>query len=379
MVVGTETERPPSTWATDARHMARALALAERGRGRTSPNPMVGAVVVDGEGVVVGRGAHEFAGGPHAEIRALAEAGDRAAGATLYCTLEPCSHTGRTGPCAPRVVEAGIRRAVIACEDPNPLVNGRGLALLRQHGIETTVGVLRHEAERLNAPFFTAMRTRRPFVTMKIALSRDGRVAAAGGRRIELTGPAANRLIHRERAEVDAIGVGSGTILADDPRLTPRGAYRTRPLTRVIFDRSLRTPPAARVLTTLAAGPVIVVGTEPAEAGAHLRQERLIAAGADVLTVAAAPDGPALLSALRALAARGVESLIAEGGPTLHRALWTAGVVDRVQIFRTQVGAGDDGVPWLQAPVFSLQQLAEVSETAVGPDLLIEGYVHRAG
>src|SRR4051794_7579240 len=190
--------------------MSRALALAERGRGRTSPNPMVGAVVVDGEGVVVGRGAHEFVGGPHAEVHALRDAGPRARGATLYCTLEPCSHIGRTGACAPIVVEAGIARVVVATADPNPLVNGAGLAILRERGIIVTTGVLEREAQALNAPFFTVMRRQRPFITIKIALSADDRIAARPGVRTALTGPSAARLIHRDRAEVDALAVGSG-------------------------------------------------------------------------------------------------------------------------------------------------------------------------
>ena len=168
--------------------MARALAIAERGRGTTSPNPMVGALVVDDEGVVVGRGFHQAAGGAHAEVLALADAAERARGATLFCTLEPCSHTGRTGPCAPLVVAAGIRRAVIAMVDPNPLVSGRGFEVLRTNGVEVTVGVLEREARRLNAPFLTRICHARPHVTMKIALSADGRVALAGGRPTRLTG-----------------------------------------------------------------------------------------------------------------------------------------------------------------------------------------------
>ena len=223
--------------------MRKAIALAERGRGRTSPNPMVGALVVDDDGVIVGRGAHEVAGGPHAEVIALADAGTRARGATLYCTLEPCSHTGRTGPCAPLVAQAGIRRAVIAIEDPNPLVHGRGLAYLHSRGIAVTVGVEHDAAARQNAVFLTDLRLGRPYVILKAAVSLDGRLAAAAGVRTRLTGPAANRRVHRQRAEVDGIGVGSGTVLTDDPLLTPRGAYRARPLTRVVFDRRLRTPP----------------------------------------------------------------------------------------------------------------------------------------
>ena len=358
--------------------MARALALAERGRGRTSPNPMVGAVVVDEEGVIVGRGSHEFAGGPHAEIHALAEAGDRARGATLYCTLEPCSHAGRTGPCAPRVVDAGIRRVVIAGEDPNPLVAGKGLEYLRGHGVEVSVGVLRAAAERLNAPFFTVMRAGRPFVTMKVAISRDNRVAARPGERTQLTGPAANRLIHRERAEADAIAVGVGTILVDDPLLTPRGAYRTRPLVRVIFDRSLRTPPSAHILSTLAAGPIIVFAQEPRDPEARLRAEGLRAAGADVRFPGLEDGSGFLKAALSILAGLGVMSVILEGGPTLHAAAWADRLVDRVQVFQAPRTLGAAGVPWLNGEEFSIDRLREVTTMPLGADLLIEGYVHGA-
>lgn len=361
----------------DARFMTRALAIAERGRGHTSPNPMVGALVVDADGVIVGSGAHAFAGGPHAEVVALAQAGPRAAGATLYCTLEPCSHTGRTGPCAPLVVQAGIRRAVIAIEDPNPLVAGRGLAYLRERGVDVRVGVLRDRAERLNGPFLTAMRHRRPFVTMKVAISRDGRVAARPGVRTPLTGVASNRLIHRERAETDAIGVGAGTMLADDPVLTPRGAYRTRPLVRVIFDRSLRTPASARMLSTLEAGPIIVMTATRDDPGTRQRLAALAAAGAQVEAIDAAPD-EFLRRSLEILASSGVTSLILEGGPTLHRAAWAAGVVDRVQIFKTPVTLGPDGVPWLDRSAFRVEALHDVRSVTLGDDVLVEGYVHGA-
>src|SRR5689334_2673214 len=208
--------------------MSRALAIAERGRGRTSPNPMVGAVVVDPEGVVVGRGFHEQAGGAHAEVHALRDAGTRAQGATLYCTLEPCTHVGRTGACAPLVANAGIRRAVIAIEDPNPLVNGGGISYLRARGIDVTVGVERDRAERQNEVFFTNVRGGRPFVILKAALSLDGCVSLTAATRTVLTGEAVGRFVQRQRAEIDAIAVGSGTVLADDPLLTPRGAYRAR-------------------------------------------------------------------------------------------------------------------------------------------------------
>ena len=358
--------------------MSRALALAERGRGRTSPNPMVGAVVVDDEGVVVGRGSHEFAGGPHAEVHALADAGERAKGATLYCTLEPCAHTGRTGPCAPRVPESGIRRAVIAVQDPNPLVAGRGLSYMRDHGVLVDVGVLREPAERLNAPFFSVMRRGRPFVTMKVALSRDGRVSAGRGLRTALTGPEANRLIHRERAEIDAIAVGSGTVAADDPRLTARGAYRSRPLVRVIFDRSLRLPPSARVLSTLDAGPIIVVSTRRMGPDLLERAAVLNDVGVRILPVEAETPAAFMKEALGSLATEGVASLMLEGGPTLHHAAWKAGVVDRVQTFRTPQILGAAGVPWLEDGLFSIDELRDVRTVTLGDDVMVEGYVHRA-
>jgi diaminohydroxyphosphoribosylaminopyrimidine deaminase / 5-amino-6-(5-phosphoribosylamino)uracil reductase len=358
--------------------MTRALVLAARGRGRTSPNPMVGAVVVDDEGVVVGRGSHEFAGGPHAEVHALADAAERARGATLYCTLEPCCHTGRTGPCAPRVVEAGIRRAVVAVEDPNPLVSGRGLSYLKDHGVEIRPGVLRDEAARLNAPFFARMQRHRPFVTMKVALSRDGCVAGNGGARVQLTGPAANRLIHRDRAEVDAIGVGSGTVLADDPLLTARGAYRTRPLVRVVFDRSLRMPASSRMLSTLGDGPIIVMAVERQDAGQRRRAEALMAAGAQVELLDDESADGFLRRALQALTAAGVGSLILEGGPTLHRSAWAAGLVDRVQMFRTPHLLGTQGVPWMDHSRLPVAALIDVTTLPLGDDVMVEGYVHRA-
>jgi diaminohydroxyphosphoribosylaminopyrimidine deaminase / 5-amino-6-(5-phosphoribosylamino)uracil reductase len=357
----------------DRLHMVRALALAERGRGGTSPNPMVGAVIVDREGVVIGRGAHRHAGGPHAEILALGEAGGSARGSVLYCTLEPCSHTGRTGPCAPRIIEAGITRAVIAVEDPNPLVAGRGLALLRAHGIEVALGVLREEAQQLNRPFFTSMRRRRPFVTMKVALSGDLRIAAAPGMRTHLTGPAADRLVHLERSEVDAIAVGSGTVVADDPLLTARVAYRARPLTRVVFDSRLRTPPSAKVLSTLESGPVIIVTTPATVKEAPERVRALVQAGA-LVEIVEEPDR--LAAALARLAARGLTSLVVEGGTTLHRAFWDAGLIDRVEMFFTPHVLGAGGVEWLPFSLLATPAPYDVTARAVGGDILVEVYVH---
>ena len=357
----------------DSAFMRKALALAERGRGTTSPNPMVGALIVDGEGVIVGRGAHRVAGGPHAEAIALEEAGVRARGATLYCTLEPCAHTGRTGPCAPVVARSGIRRAVIALEDPNPLVDGRGLAHLRRHGVEVVVGVERTAAARQNAAFLTTMRYGRPQVIVKVALSLDARIADAPGLRTALTGAAANRRVHRQRAEVDALAVGSGTILADDPLLTARGAFRPRPLTRVVFDRRLRTPPSARVLSTLDAGPVIIVTSDRAVEAERDRVAALSARGARVLAVAAGDLG----AACRALMETGVTSLVLEGGAALHRAALQADIVDAVHVYIAPRRLGDRGVCWLEEGRLSWTSLQERTAVWLAQDVLVKGYVHR--
>jgi diaminohydroxyphosphoribosylaminopyrimidine deaminase / 5-amino-6-(5-phosphoribosylamino)uracil reductase len=333
---------------------------------------MVGAVIVDREGVVVGRGAHEYAGGPHAETHALRDAGVRARGATMFCTLEPCSHVGRTGPCAPAVVEAGIARVVVATRDPNPLVNGAGLEMLRDRGLAVTMGVLGAEARALNAPFVSVMTRRRPFVTMKVALSADRRIASRPGVRTPLTGPAANRLIHRDRAEVDAIAIGSGTVLADDPLLTARGAFRYRPLVRVVFDSRLRVAPTARLLSTLGAGPVIIVSTRSAVDTARERAAHLVDAGADILPVS---GEPALVDALEQLASRGISSIIVEGGVALHRAFWDAGLVDRVQVYMTPHELGPAALEWLPFPMAGLDP---ITVTRVGADTLAEAYVHGA-
>lgn len=355
---------------TDADYMARALFHAARGRGRTSPNPAVGAVVVSRDGVIVGQGYHARAGEPHAEVHALDMAGPRARGGTLYCTLEPCSHTGRTGPCVPRIVEAGITRVVAASEDPNPLVRGQGFAYLEARGITVEVGLGVRPAARLNQPFFTTMREGRPFVILKAAISTDGCLAEAAGVRTQLTSAAANRHAHRVRAEVDAIAVGVGTVLVDDPQLTARGVYRERPFTRVVFDRHLRTPPQARLLSTREAGPVIIVTTTEGAAQASSRA-KLEASGAEVVVA----DGT-VSSGVRALATRGITSLLVEGGAGLHAAAWDEGVVDFVRLYVTSHVVGSSGVRFLPGRHLPPALLAERRVEPLGPDVLIEGYVH---
>lgn len=356
---------------TEADYMARALFLAERGRGRTSPNPLVGAVVVSTDGIVVGQGFHERAGDAHAEVRALEMAGLRARGATMFCTLEPCCHSGRTGPCVARVVQAGVARVVAASDDPNPLVDGRGFAYLRAHGVDVEVGVGRTAAVALNQPFFTRMREGRPFVILKAATSQDGRIAAAPGQRTPLTSAAANRHAHRVRAEVDAIGVGVGTIIVDDPLLTARHVYRERPLTRVIFDRSLRTPLTARVLSTQAAGPVIIVTT----AAGAARAEQRTALEDRGAVVEIARDG-SFRAALGPLADRETGSLLLEGGARLHAAAWDEGLVDYVRLYVTPHVLGAGGVALLNGRPFSSGHLLGRHTEVLGPDVLIEGYVH---
>jgi len=355
----------------DRDYMDRALLLAERGRGRTSPNPLVGAVVVSPDGVIVGQGFHRRVGEAHAETIALDEAGARARGATLYCTLEPCSHRGRTGPCAERIVSAGISRVVAAIQDPNPLVNGKGFEHLRAHGIAVDVGLGASDARRLNQPFFTVMREHRPFVVLKAAMSTDGYIAEAPGKRTMLTSAEADRHAHLFRAEVDAIAVGSETILVDDPLLTARGAYRERPLTRVVFDRRLRTPAHAAVLSTLAAGPVMIMASAESACSAELR-EPLEARGARVEAV----EGPTLRAAFERLADLGIESLLLEGGSEVHAAAWDEDLVDLVSIYVCPRVIGPGGVPFLGGRAFDASALIDRREERLGPDTLIEGYVH---
>lgn len=353
----------------DSAWMDRALFWAERGRGRTSPNPFVGAVVVTSDGIVVGQGSTRPAGGPHAEVVALEAAGARARGGTLYVTLEPCSHTGRTAPCVERVVAAGVRRVVMAVRDPNPLVSGRGEAFLRRHGVDVTTDVRRAEATAQHVAFFKWVTRRRPLVIAKAAVSADGFVGTEAGP-IRLTGPAADRYFHRQRAEIDAIAVGSGTVMTDDPRLTPRGVWRHRPLVRVVFDWRGRVPASVRLFSTLSAGPVIMVTTEGTrqQQGDHFdRLERL---GLELETFGTRELAPVL----DRLGARGILSLLVEGGPALHQALAAAHLVDRVQTIVTSRQLGS-GVP--AAGFMTREPPGPFTRTLqLGADRLIEFDVH---
>lgn len=350
--------------------MARALFHAARGAGRTAPNPMVGAVVVSADGVVVGHGWHERAGEAHAEVHALDAAGARAAGGTMYVTLEPCCHHGRTGPCTARLIEAGIRRVVAAMPDPDPRVDGRGFAVLREHGLVVDEGLCADEAMRLNAAFVSAHRRGRPLMVLKAATSLDARVAARPGLRTALSSRAANRRTQQLRASVDAIAVGSETVLVDDPLLTVRECFRDRPLARVIFDRRLRTPADARLWTTLAAGPVIIV-TAPLDADRQARADRLQEAGARIVAADTLAEG------VTALLAHHLLTVLVEGGPTLQRGLVRAGLVDRLHLVVTPHMLGDAGVRWLDCEEWPTTDLAVVTAEMLGTDTWVEADVHR--
>lgn len=356
---------------TDAGYMRRALFHARRAEGVTTPNPMVGAVVVTAEGVVAGQGRHPRAGEPHAEVFALDEAGERASGATLFVTLEPCCHTGRTGPCTRRIIGAGIRRVVAAMRDPNPLVSGKGFDELRAAGLAVEVGLLEDEAARLNRAFATVQTLGRPMVIAKAATSIDARIAAAPGVRTAITSAAANRRAQRLRAAVDAIGIGSGTLLADDPVLTVRDCYRPRPLARVVFDRRLRTPATARLLSTLSAGPVIIL-TTAAAAGRHPeRAEALRQAGATLI------EGTgALADDLRALVPLSISTLLLEGGAVVHAAAWRAGLIDRVHVIVAPTALGEGGVKLFDGIDVPMSALIPVNVERLGPDAWMEADVH---
>ncbi len=327
--------------AGDHAFMSRALQLARRGLYTTHPNPRVGCVIVRG-GEIVGEGWHRCAGEPHAEIHALREAGERAQGATVYVTLEPCSHHGRTPPCSDTLITAGVRRVIAAMRDPNPKVSGRGLARLAAAGIETACGLLEAEARTLNAGFVSRMEKGRPWVRIKTAMSLDGRTAMASGESQWITGKAARADGQRWRARADAVLTGSGTVLADDPALNVRLSAESlgvagevcQPL-RVVLDSRWRTPPTARLLA--APGSVLIFGG--AEEGR--RRAALAAAGAQVETVPATPAGLDLRAVLAALAEREINEIHVEAGATLSGALIAAGLADELLLYLAPALLGD--------------------------------------
>ena len=327
----------PEGRAEDVRWLRRALALAARGLGETNPNPLVGCVVVKG-GRVVGEGFHERAGGPHAEIVALEKAGERARGATLYVNLEPCAHLGRTGPCAPRIAAAGVRRVVAAIPDPDPRVDGRGLALLRRSGVSVASGVLRDEALLLNERFLVAATKARPYVLLKAALSLDGRIATRRGDSKWITSPAQRREARRMRRFYDGVMVGIGTVLADDPLLLPEPRV-SRPFHRIVLDTRLRIPLGSRLVRSSRRQPVWVL---TAHVGGSKRR-RLEAMGVNVVSCPTARGRIALAPALEGLRARGLWSVMVEGGSEVLGSFLHERLFDQVALFRAPLLLGGRG------------------------------------
>lgn len=325
---------------TDHTLMAQALRLAERGLFTTQPNPRVGCVIAHGD-EVVGEGFHPRAGEPHAEVFALRAAGERARGATAYVILEPCAHHGRTPPCADALVAAGVARVVVAAEDPFPQVAGRGIGKLRDAGIAVELGLMREAARELNVGFFSRIERGRPWVRVKLAMSLDGRTALANGESKWITGEAARADVQRWRARSSAILAGSGTVLADDPRLTARIDAPFAPPLRVVLDRSLRTPAGSHVLDDSA--PTLLLHAEGAAVPAHLQN-------VDLAAVPAADGGLDLSAALALLAARGCNEVHVEAGPTLCGALLAAGLADELLLYVAPMLLGDSARPLLHLP-----------------------------
>ena len=333
--------------AADLRFMQLALALGRRGFGRTWPNPAVGAVIVK-DGVIFGRGWTQPGGRPHAEVEALRRAGDAARGATLYVTLEPCSHFGRSPPCADAVVAAGLARVVSAIEDPNPDVGGKGHAKLRAAGITVDVGLCAAEAARDHAGHFRRITDKRPHVILKLAVSADDKIAAGGHKPVAITGEAARNRVHLLRAQNDAILVGIGTVQADDPLLTCRlPGMAARSPVRVVLDRALRISGDSRLVHSARETPLWVMTSDLAEAPAAVK---LGAAGAQVMRVAStASPGLDLLPVLHALAEKGITRLMVEGGARVAKSFVAAGLVDEIWLLRGPDAIGADGVPALDA------------------------------
>jgi diaminohydroxyphosphoribosylaminopyrimidine deaminase/5-amino-6-(5-phosphoribosylamino)uracil reductase len=356
----------------DLRSMRAALALARRGLGTVWPNPAVGCVIVN-RGRVVGRGWTQPGGRPHGETEALGSAGEAARGATAYVSLEPCCHWGRTPPCADALIAAGVTRVVVALEDPDPRVAGQGVRRLRAAGLDVDTGLCAAEAAEINAGFFCRLRNGRPLVTLKLATSLDGRIATGRGESKWITGPPARERAHALRAAHDAIMVGTGTALADDPQLTCRlpGLARRSPV-RVVIDRHLRIPPTAQLISNARAVPTWVLTLRSADVA---RRQAFLCAGATVIDIDPGSDGNgSLAAALAALGDRGITRLLLEGGGHLAAAFARAGLIDRLVWVHAPMLIGGDGIPAIAE--LGIEMLSEapnferLSTETVGDDVL---------
>jgi diaminohydroxyphosphoribosylaminopyrimidine deaminase/5-amino-6-(5-phosphoribosylamino)uracil reductase len=370
--------------AHDIRFMEHALALAGKGVGLASPNPTVGCVIVR-DGQIAGEGFHQYDWRDHAEIVALKSAGEKARGATLYVTLEPCNHTGRTGPCTEPIISAGISRVVAAMEDPNPATSGRGFERLRAAGVEVQSGLLEHNARRLNESFACWIRTGKPFVTLKSALTLDGQLALPGARRKFLkksnrhdrknwiTSEESRAEVHRMRHASDGLLTGIGTIDIDDPLLTDRsGLPRRRRLLRVVLDTKLSLLPASRIVRT--ADDDLLVFTR--EALVSKRARRLQKAGVEIIQARSRGGRVDLKSVLVELGRREILSVLLEAGPTLNGAALGAGIIDKLFLFYAPKIAGDNRVPFAVAPKLNLAPVQQVRSQFFGPDFAVEAYLH---
>ena len=359
----------------DGAWMEQALGLARGSIGLAHPNPMVGAVVVK-DGEAVGHGHHSYQERDHAEIVALRQAGGKAQGATLYVTLEPCAHTGRTGPCTKAIRGAGVARVVVAMQDPNPLVAGRGFAELRDAGIKVTAGIREDEAMQINEDFACWIRTQKPLVTLKAAVTLDGRIAPERGVKAWITGDASRAAVQGMRHAADAVLTGMGTVLADDPLLTDRtGLPRERRLLRVVVDSQLRLPLDSQIVKT--AEKDVLVFTTPESDSA--KQEQLQGAGVEVARLPARGRHVELREVIRELGRRQILNLLLEAGAELNGAALSGDLVDKVVLFYAPKVMGGAGVPLAQLPAdwFSTgPEISRLTFRAFGPDFAVEGYLH---
>jgi diaminohydroxyphosphoribosylaminopyrimidine deaminase/5-amino-6-(5-phosphoribosylamino)uracil reductase len=360
----------------DRHFMQLALSLAEKGRGFVSPNPMVGAVVVK-DGQVIGQGYHQHAGQSHAEVYAIDDAGVGAHGATLYVTLEPCNHTGKTPPCTQKIIQAGIKRVVAAMADPNPGVKGGGFACLQTHGISLTAGTCEDEARKLNEAFVTFVTTGRPFVIYKCAATLDGQIATRTGDSKWVTGTEARRFVHMLRHSVDAIMVGIGTVITDNPSLTTRLEKTAgKDPRRIILDTRLTMPETAKVLSVDSPAETIIVVGKPAPAE---KRARIQAKGARVLVLPCKHGQIDLAALMDWMGAAGITSLLVEGGSRVAASAVAAGIINKaVMFYAPKFSGGNDGVPICRGSGAQLMRdslpLHDIEVRQFGDDVMIAGY-----
>jgi diaminohydroxyphosphoribosylaminopyrimidine deaminase / 5-amino-6-(5-phosphoribosylamino)uracil reductase len=362
--------------AHDIRFMEHALALARKGIGLASPNPMVGCVIVR-EGEIAGEGFHQYEWRDHAEIVALKSAGERARGATLYVSLEPCNHKGRTGPCTEAIIAAGLGRVVAAMQDPNPATSGRGFERLRAAGVEVVSGVLEEEAKRLNEAFACWIRTKKPFVALKSALTLDGQLALPKSKKRGhsrwITSEESRAEVHRMRRASDALLTGIGTVLADDPLLTDRsGLSRRRRLLRVVLDSKLRLPPKSRIVKTVD-DDLLVFTAVPLDAP---KARKLQHAGIELVRVRTRGDRIDLSAVLAELGRREILSVLLEAGPSLNGAALGAGLVHKLVLFYAPKIAGEVRVPFAHMPQLTQAPLQDLRVQQFGSDFAVYAYLH---